>query len=74
MDLSGPAANQKGLPSTTVPSETVLGNSEKIWFPLSTKSLTFTEFKQNGASDHFAGLYLCLLEDNKFSTMPVLLP
>lgn len=30
MDLSGPAANQKGLPNTTVPSETVLGNSGKI--------------------------------------------
>lgn len=64
MDLSGPAANQKGLPSTTVPSETVLGNTQKIWYPLS--CMTFTEFcwNKNVTSANVQGRTIFLLKND----------
>lgn len=45
MDLVGPAANQKGLPSTTVPCETVLENSQDIYCAFISLSFFFTLFK-----------------------------
>lgn len=45
MDLVGPAVNQKGLPGTTVPCETDLENSQKIWCPLISLTFFFALFK-----------------------------
>lgn len=45
MDLVGPTANQKGLPSTTVPCETVLENSQDIYCPFISLTFFFPLFK-----------------------------
>lgn len=45
MDLVGPAANQKGLPSTTVPCETVLENSQDKYCPFISLTFFFALFK-----------------------------
>lgn len=45
MDLVDPASNQKGLPSTTVPCETDLEYSPKIWCPFISLTFFFALFK-----------------------------
>lgn len=41
----GPAANQKGLPSTTAPCETVLENNQDIYCPFISLTFFFALFK-----------------------------